>query len=195
MYLDKTALQAVKSFELTSENYNATWKLLNDRYGNEQLVISCHMNNLIKLETITHPNVKDLRNLYDSIESNVRALSSLGIDYKHFGSLLIPIILEKLPNTIRLQISRKLGKENQDIEKFLKTINQEIIARESYEFLKQSNIDKNEENNRFTTTSFYQWDQLQQGFPDLPDTCNQQLSMVDQTISRRARYSFVGFVL
>ena len=83
-----------------------------EMYGNEQLIISCHMSNLIKLDPIIQPSVKEMRKLHDTIESNVRALRSLRINHEHFGPLLVPIILEKLPNTIKLQISRKLGKEN-----------------------------------------------------------------------------------
>ena len=49
---------------------------------------------------------------------------------------MIPIVLEKLPNVIRLRISRKLGKENWSIDDFLICINTEITARESYEFMK-----------------------------------------------------------
>ena len=48
--------------------------------------------------------------LHDTIESNVRASRSLRINYKHFRPLLVQIMLEKLPNMIKLQISRKLGK-------------------------------------------------------------------------------------
>ena len=55
------------------------------------------MNNLTKLDPIIQPSVKEMRKLHDTIESNVRALRSLEINYEHFGSLLVPIILEKLP--------------------------------------------------------------------------------------------------
>ena len=55
------------------------------------------MNNLIKLDPIIQPSVKEMQKLQDTIESNVRALRSLGIIYEHFGPLLVPIILEKLP--------------------------------------------------------------------------------------------------
>ena len=51
-YLDKSALQATEGFPLTNENYAAAWQLLDKRYGNEQLIVSCHMNNLIKLEHV-----------------------------------------------------------------------------------------------------------------------------------------------
>ena len=118
-YLDKSALQAIEGFTLTSENYTEAWNLLNDRYGNEQDIIACHMKKLVKLEPVIHPGVKDLRKLYDTVESHVRSLNSLGISYHHFGPLLIPIILERLPNTIKLQISLKMGKENWNIKVFV----------------------------------------------------------------------------
>ena len=90
------------------------------------------MNNLIKLDPIIQPSVNKMRKLHDTIESNVRALRSLGINYEHFGPLLLPVIFEKLPNTIKLQISLKLGKETWNIEQFLSAINQEITPRENF---------------------------------------------------------------
>ena len=75
-----------------------------------------------------------MRKLHDTIESNKRALRSLGINYEYFGPLLLPVILEKLPNTIKSQISRKLGKENWNREQFLSAINQEITARGNFEY-------------------------------------------------------------
>ena len=125
-YLDKSALQAIEGFPLTSENYTEAWNLLNDRYGNEQDIIACHMKKLVKLEPVIHPGVKDLRKLYDTVECHVRSLNGLGINYQDFDPLLIPIILKRLPNTIKLQISRKLGKENCNIEQFLLAIHEEI---------------------------------------------------------------------
>ena len=49
------------------------------------------MNELIKLNKVNGSNVE----LFDRIESNVRALKAVGIQQEHFGSLLIPIILKK----------------------------------------------------------------------------------------------------
>ena len=96
-----------------------------------------------------------MRKLHDTIENNVRAFRSLGTNYEHFGPLLVPIILEKLPNTIKLQIRRKLGKENWNIEQFLSAINQEITARENFEYLKQNSFDSKEKSKNFTTSSLH----------------------------------------
>ena len=77
------------------------------------------MNELIKLNKVNGSNVTESKELYDRIENNIRALKTVGIQQEHFGSFLIPIILEKIPNVIRLQISRQLGKENWNIDKSL----------------------------------------------------------------------------
>ena len=111
------------------------------------------MNNLIKLDPIIQPSVKEMRKLRHTTESNVRALRSLGINYEHFGPLLVPI--KKLPNSIEIQISRKLGKENWNIEEFLSAIHHEITARENFEYLKQNSFDSKEESKNFTTSSLH----------------------------------------
>ena len=85
----------------------------------------------------------------------MRAFRSLRINYEHLGPLLKPILLEKLRNTIKLQISRILGKENWNIEQFLSAINQEITARENFEYLKQNSFDSKEESKNFTTSSLH----------------------------------------
>ena len=65
----------------------------------------------------------------------------------------MPIILEKLANTIKLQTCRKLGKENWNIEQFLSAINQEITVRENSECLKQNSFDRKEVSKSLTTSS------------------------------------------
>ena len=94
------------------------------------------MNKLIKLNKVNGSNVTELRELYGRIESNFRALKTVGIQQEYFGSLLIPIILEKLTNVIQLQASRQLRKESWNTDEILQCINLEITARESQEVLK-----------------------------------------------------------
>ena len=90
--LDKTALQAIEGFFLTAENYTAAWRLLNERFGNEQISISSYMNKILNISPVYLPNVRSFRELYDNVESNLRALENFGVSYEQFGSLLIPIV-------------------------------------------------------------------------------------------------------
>ena len=146
-------MQAIGGFPQTSEDYTKAWNLLNDRYANEQYIIACHMKKLVNLEPVIHPGVKDLRKLYDTVESHVQSLNVPRINYQDFSPLLIQIILERLPNAINLEISCKLGKENWNMEQLLLVIHEKISARKNFEYLKQNDSDKKELNNHFTTSS------------------------------------------
>ena len=81
------------------------------------------------------------------------ALKSLGNKYEHFGSFLLPLTFERLPNTIKLQISWKLGKSNWKLEQFLLATDQDITARENFEYLKPNSFDCEDESKNFTTSS------------------------------------------
>ena len=61
-------------------------------------------------------DVKELRILFDTIETQVRSLNSLGLDEKNYGSMLIPIIMSKLNQEVRLIITRQFGKNVWDIK-------------------------------------------------------------------------------
>ena len=58
-YLEGTALQAIDGFPLPNDNYSNAWNLLKERYGNLQLITSCHIQNFIELEAVSGSNVKD----------------------------------------------------------------------------------------------------------------------------------------
>ena len=49
--------------------------------------------------------------LYNHVESCVRNLKSLKLDTTGYGSLLIPILKDRLPDEITMIISRKFGEE------------------------------------------------------------------------------------
>ena len=152
-YLVGSALQCIEGFPLSHENYAEALNLLKERYGNPQVIISTHMNKLINLDKIISCDVVQLRRLYDQIENNVRALRTVGISAEHFGPLLILILLEKLPNVIRLQISRKLGKTNWDIEQFMLCINEEISARENFQYLRKKSDGEESKDELYTASS------------------------------------------
>jgi hypothetical protein len=157
-YLEGPALKCIEGMTLSNENYIQALKLLKERYGNPQLVISSHMSKLLKLEKVNNSkNVKELRNLYDRIESHVRSLFTVGITSEHYGPLLIPVVLEKIPEDIRLEISRKLGTDNWKMDEFMTILREETVARESCEFMKGKGDTEFQENKNkgFTTQNLY----------------------------------------
>ena len=56
-------------------------------------------------------DVQGLRNLYDDVQIQVRSLQSLGIEEENYRSFLAPIIMERLPHEVELNINRNLDDE------------------------------------------------------------------------------------
>ena len=74
-------------------------EILKERFGNKQIIISKHMSMLLGLEKVKSSSfIKKLRALYDMMTVNLRALLSYEIESKQFGPMLVPVILEKLPD-------------------------------------------------------------------------------------------------
>ena len=154
-YLAGAAEKCIEGLSLSNDNYNEAWRLLRERYGNPQLIIASHMDKILKIDKVSlSRNCKELRSLYDHIESHVRSLNNVGVKPEHYGPLLIPIILEKLPDEIKLQISRKLGTSYWMIEDFMKVIRDEVTAREICYFVKtpKRGIDNEKEKDNHCTT-------------------------------------------
>ena len=153
-YLGGAAENCIDGLTLSNDNYEIAVNLLKERYANPQLTIAAHMNKLLQVEKVSSSkNCRELRQLYDQIESHVRSLKTVGINSEHYGPLLIPIILERMPSDIKLEISKKLGTENWQIEAFMGILKDEITSRESCDFLQnQSRETRNGRENRHITT-------------------------------------------
>ena len=88
------------------------------------------MNKILSLNNVyDSTDIKSLGNLFDTIETQVRSLNSLGYDYHSYGRMLIPILLLKLPTNLNLEISRRFGKNVWDIKLIIDTLRKEIQAR------------------------------------------------------------------
>ena len=110
--LEGAPADCIQGFSLTSKSYEEAKQLLEERYGNSHAIISAHMNVLLKLPKLNNDSVSRLSSFYNMIEKNIRSLLIIGINPSHYGPLTIPVILERLPDAIKLVTTRKLGKIN-----------------------------------------------------------------------------------
>ena len=129
--LDGPALNSITELPLTELNYKEAIEILTDRFGNKQIIISSHMEALLKLQPVNAmSNVKGIRAVLDNLEIQVRGLQSLTrIDSAQYGALLIPILMEKLPEELRLIVSRE-HKDNWELTTVIKAVKNEVEARE-----------------------------------------------------------------
>ena len=139
-YLGNQALAVVSGLSLTGANYKEAMELLRGRYGNPQVLISAYMESLLKLGKVKSvSDINGLRRLSNDIENCVRNLKSMNVETATYGSLLIPILKERLPDELVIQISRRFGKEIWTLDLLIEYMNSEIQASENcVSFLKTS---------------------------------------------------------
>ena len=132
-----SALSSISGLSLTSENYEQAVDILKKRYGNKQLLISSHMDKLLSISPVTSVNdIGKIRNVYDEIEVHVRNLNSLQIDTKQYGPVLISVVMSKVPEQIKLIISRAMPENNAwEVDRLLEILKQEIESRERCRYM------------------------------------------------------------
>ena len=87
------------------------------------------MDLLLNLEPVSAAHqLRNLRRLYDGVETHVCSLKGLGVDSKTYGTLLASVLLNKLPQELRLILSRR--NSGVELDQLLKEVEQEIDARE-----------------------------------------------------------------
>ena len=64
----------VQGLTLTETNYNAAVTVLQERFGDQQAIISTNMNELLKLKDSTVDRFSSLRNLNDCVTNHGRVL-------------------------------------------------------------------------------------------------------------------------
>ena len=134
--LEGPAARTIQGLTLNEDNYGSAVKLLQDRFGRPQQIISAHMEELLKISPCVGDKPSSLRYVYDKINVNIRGLSAMGISSTQYGSLFIPIIMTKLTPELRLRIARETKKEVWEIGELLTLIKQEVEAREATEMVK-----------------------------------------------------------
>eukprot|EP00795_Rhopilema_esculentum_P016270 gene16270-biopygen5527 len=128
--LEGTAFKALEGLAITEENYEHAINILQTRFGNPKQIISAHMQALLNLQSYPNETVSQIRAIYDNINVQVRGLETLGISSERYGSLLVPVIMSRMPAEITLQVARKTSEQIWRIDEILDIIRKEIEARE-----------------------------------------------------------------
>ena len=131
-YLAGQALATISGLTLNSQNYKEALDILIDRYGNPQVLITAHMETLVKINKVKNmENLEALWKLYNVIDNCIRNLKSLRIESSTYGYLLVPLLKEKISDELNMIISRKFSGNVWTLELMLKYFNEELQAKET----------------------------------------------------------------
>ena len=116
---------------------------LKEHYGKKSEVQRAHMLQLMKTEHVKDErDLASLRRLCDRVETHNRGLKALGIDKDTYSSIVVPHILDCLPKSVCLIITREKEFHEWTVEDLLKPLKREIELREEH---RESQNKKNRE--------------------------------------------------
>ena len=159
-----TAAAAIAGLQTTEANYDEAIDKLTRRFGDHQVIVSGHHDALLHIPPVFSPrDIKELRNLYDKVEVHVRGLKSLKVPTSSYGSLLVPVLLMKIPHDVRLLIGSQVKDGQWDLDRLLDLLREEIDNRERcgsiqadlYSFMPKSHANSPEKRSPSTAAFLY----------------------------------------
>ena len=73
-----------------------------------------------------------LRGLYDFVEAKYRALQPLNVDERTYSEIVVPMLLERIPDSIRLTITREKQYLEWTLKDLLDSLMTEVELREDH---------------------------------------------------------------
>lgn len=102
MVKDSRASELVNSFPPTATNYDKVITSLKTRFGREDLLVEVYVREMLKLvlnKTKANGHVL-LSRIYDRLETQLRALESLGVTTDMCAAMLYPLVESSLPEDL-----------------------------------------------------------------------------------------------
>lgn len=131
--LQDQARASISGLALTSANYKSAKELLRQRYGRDDVIQRTHIKELLKIPHVfSDRDPARLHALYDAVETHHRGLQALGVSQESYSSIVVPAMIDKLPEAIRLSITR--GKQHSEwkMDEMLKELLSEVELREEH---------------------------------------------------------------
>ena len=91
-------------------------KALIERFDNKRVLIDAHINNIVNYPSMSLENAKNLLDLLDNVNKNIRSLKLLDFEKNNFSNALLINIILKLDKNTRIQF--ELTVDSQDIPTF-----------------------------------------------------------------------------
>jgi len=127
--LSGRASRVVAGFSTTANNYQHAVELLFDRFGQSHTIAQSHIQQLVDLPP-PRSDYDSLELFYDTAETHIRALDALGHPQDGpSGTLIAPLILNKLPHDARQAITRANKSTDWTLSSLRTLLKQELDAR------------------------------------------------------------------
>jgi len=118
--LVRDAYKLIESLEVTNENYQIAWEIVNKRYKGNKTIIQNHVQAMINFPCISKESHPSLRQLVDTTLQHIRTLKRLEQPTDSWDTLLIQLFIPKLDSSTRQEWeSERADKELPRMENFI----------------------------------------------------------------------------
>lgn len=90
------AERLIQHLQISSDNYNTCWDILNNRYNNKKMIFTSHINMIMNIPAMPHVSIKNIKKLHDLAMESLNAIKNLGVDISTWDPLLVHILAQKL---------------------------------------------------------------------------------------------------
>ena len=123
--LQGDAANAISGLPLTDANYIHSVTLLKERFGQKHKLVDAHMEALLNIPAPSN-SLTSLQSFYDTVQSHMRSLSTLGKTPDSYGTLLSSVILGKLSSDTKTRMARDHYDTEWTVEDLMASILKEI---------------------------------------------------------------------
>ena len=133
-YLEEPARRVIAGLTLTDADYDAAVEILESQFAKPALIKRVHINQLMNLAPVFNErNIGRLRHLLDDIETHFRGLEALKVDKESYSSIVVPVLMDKIPEQIRMNMIRFGGDYlSWTVDETLDAFAKEIEIKESH---------------------------------------------------------------
>ncbi|KAL1236433.1 Gag polyprotein [Trichinella spiralis] len=129
--LSGNAETAIPGLTLNAVNYETALTILNEKFGDPQLLIEEHLKSLQNLPVLTNQwDLKRLEKFVSDMEINIRGLETLNTPPVVYQAVLMPLILSRLPREISVEWKRQNRNRQKDMYELLSFLKTELKSGE-----------------------------------------------------------------
>lgn len=154
-YICGSAAKLISHLQVSSENYQAAWDIVNARYNNKRLLVSTQINILLAQPNLSVESIAGLKNLHDTTSECLHAIQNLEIDTTTWSPILVQILTQKLDKESHrfFELSLTNPREVPTTKCFLSFLETRFQSLEAIDNGKSSSTTKQYKNNESTASN------------------------------------------
>ena len=117
--LEESARSVLTGIPTTDSSYEIAVDLLQKRFAKPTIVQRAHIRELLSLlPAFNDKNITWLRKMLDQIEAHYRRLEALKVDMATYSNFVVPLLMEKVPEQMRMNIIRFSNRDHMEHKRF-----------------------------------------------------------------------------